>query len=124
MGGRGTYAAGNNVAYTYMTTEKIEDVKVLKGVGAKHDLPMESHSSEAYIKIDDKGIFKRLRVYEKNHLAKLDIDYHLENGKMELHYHTFEYGSRYKNGMRRTPGKPATTEMVEKYKKYFKGVNL
>ena len=28
MGGRGTFAAGKNVAYTYETVDKIEGVKV------------------------------------------------------------------------------------------------
>ena len=30
MGGRGTFAAGKNVAYTYETVGKIEGVKVLE----------------------------------------------------------------------------------------------
>ena len=30
MGGRGTYASGNNVSYTYETVGKIEGVKVLQ----------------------------------------------------------------------------------------------
>jgi hypothetical protein len=34
MGGRGTYAAGNNVPYTYETVGKIEGVKVLQGLTA------------------------------------------------------------------------------------------
>ena len=38
MGGRGTYAVGNNVDYTYKTVDKIEGVKVLKGTENLHDL--------------------------------------------------------------------------------------
>ena len=30
MGGRGTFAAGNNVAYTYETVGKIEGIKVME----------------------------------------------------------------------------------------------
>ena len=40
MGGRGTFASGNNVAYSYETVGKIEGVKVLQGLGQKHDLPV------------------------------------------------------------------------------------
>ena len=40
MGGRGTYAVGNNVDYTYKTVDKIEGVKVLKGTENLHDLPL------------------------------------------------------------------------------------
>lgn len=36
MGGRGTFAIGNIVAYTYSTTGKIEGVKVLTGLNGKH----------------------------------------------------------------------------------------
>lgn len=33
MGGRGTYASGNAVPYTYETIGKIEGVKILQGIG-------------------------------------------------------------------------------------------
>ena len=49
MGGRGTFASGNSVAYNYETVGKIEGVKVLKGTSDKHSLPEEAHSSDAYI---------------------------------------------------------------------------
>ena len=39
MGGRGTFASGNNVAYSYETVGKIEGVKVLKGIAGKHSYP-------------------------------------------------------------------------------------
>ena len=47
MGGRGTFASGKNVAYSYETVGKIEGVKVLKGIGQARGLPVESHSSNA-----------------------------------------------------------------------------
>ena len=45
MGGRGPFASGNTVAYTYVTIEKIEGIKVLKGLNGKHGLPEKTHSS-------------------------------------------------------------------------------
>ena len=33
MGGRGTYAAGKNVPFTYETIGTVEGVKVLRGIG-------------------------------------------------------------------------------------------
>ena len=51
MGGRGTFAAGRNVDFTYKTVGTIEGVKVLEGMYGKHALPEESHSSKAYIKL-------------------------------------------------------------------------
>ena len=44
MGGRGTFAFGNMVAYTYQTTGTISGVKVLSGLNGKHGLPEEAHS--------------------------------------------------------------------------------
>lgn len=52
MGGRGTFAAGNPVPYSYKKVEEIEGVKVLTGINGKHALPESSHSSNAYIKLD------------------------------------------------------------------------
>ena len=47
MGGRGTFASGNNVAYTYKTVGKINGVKVLQPQNSNNalKLPEESHSS-------------------------------------------------------------------------------
>lgn len=58
MGGRGTFAAGNIVAYVYRTVGKIEGVKVLVGLNGKHGLPEEAHSSRAYIKLKPDGTFR------------------------------------------------------------------
>lgn len=62
MGGRGTYAIGNNVKYQYETVDKIDGIKVLKGKegSGKHGLPEESHSSEAYISRNPNGKVRQL----------------------------------------------------------------
>lgn len=78
MGGRGTFASGNSVAYTYETVDKIEGVKVLQGLNGKHNLPEESHSSKAYILTDKNGNFIRYREFKQDHTSKFDIDYHPE----------------------------------------------
>ncbi len=75
MGGRGTFAAGNNVAYTYEVDTtfsadgKINGVKILKGVdgSGKHGLPEEAHSSNAYIKLKPDGTFHEMRIYDEDH---------------------------------------------------------
>ena len=129
MGGRGTFAAGNNVDYRYNTVDKIAGVKVLEGLGTIHTLPMESHSSEMYIRLNPDGTFRVLRVYSKDHLVRLEIAYHKEGNidplqKPVLHYHTYEYGSQFKNGMHRSKAMPITKELYDKFKKYLKGVEL
>ena len=68
MGGRGTFAAGNPVPYSYKTVETIDGVKVLQGTSGKHGLPESSHSSEAYIKQKPDGTFHEMRFYNKEHI--------------------------------------------------------
>ena len=59
MGGRGTFASGNQVPFTYKTIGFIEDAKILEGISSKyHKLPEEAHSSEKYIKLKRNKIKK------------------------------------------------------------------
>lgn len=121
MGGRGTFAAGNIVAYTYQTVGKIEGVKVLSGMNGKHGLPEEAHSSYAYIKLKPDGTFHEIRVYDKNHYLKFELAYHPEpkldpSRKPVLHFHEYD---RHFN---RTVAKKATKAMKKHFKKYLKGV--
>lgn len=132
MGGRGTFAAGNDVEYTYKTIGKIEDVKVLEGMGNNHGLPASSHNSEAYIKLKPDGTFHEMRFYDKSHILYLEIGYHNEksltgnNSVPVLHYHTYDASfSRSKEGSGgRSKAHYLTDEMKKKYKKYFKGVTI
>ncbi|MCM1277336.1 MAG: hypothetical protein NC299_18585 [Lachnospiraceae bacterium] len=124
MGGRGTYAAGNNVAYTYKTVGMVEGVKVLQKVDnkASHGLPEESHSSSAYIMLNKDGDFRMYREYDENHYLRFEIDYHPEKSidplrKPVLHVH--EYNPD--DFTNRKP-RPLTQEEYNKYKKYFKGL--
>lgn len=97
MGGRGTFAAGRNVEYTYEKVGEIEGVKVLfgkKGTGL-HDLPAESHSSNMYIKLHKDGTLNMLRIYDKDHYLVTEIGYHPEpsltgNHEPVLHVHYYD----------------------------------
>jgi len=117
MGGRGTFAIGNNVEYQYETIDKIEGIKVLKGKEGtgKHGLPEESHLSEAYISINANGKVKQIRFYNENHTAKVDYDFSMHQGKVFLHAHD------YKNG-ERLPARALTKEELHRIKKYFGGI--
>ncbi len=121
MGGRGTYAVGNNVGYTYKTVGKIDGIKVLKGIGDLHDLPIEAHSSFAYIKLKENGEFSMMRFYDKNHYLIKEIAYHPEkyldrSRKPILHVHEYKAGD-----LTNRPNRLLTKEEYEKYKKYFGG---
>ena len=125
MGGRGTFASGNNVTYSYETVGKIEGVKILQPIDPSKSfkLPEESHSSGSYIVLDKAGIFRQYREYNAKQLPTFEIGYHFEqglskHGEAVFHYH--EYSSP---GIEhRGKAQPITPEMFKKYKKYFKGV--
>lgn len=122
MGGRGTFASGKQVGYTYEAIGQIEGVKVLKGSGLLHNLPEEAHSSKAYIKVDGKGNFVRYREYNADKTSNFDIDYHIEpkitGNRVERVFHIHFYNQ---NGKRDDVGRTLTPEEMSRYKKYFKG---
>ncbi len=124
MGGRGTFASGNSVAYSYETVGKIEGVKVLKGIGGKHSLPEEAHSSSAYIKLKPDGTFHEMRIYDKDHYLVAEIAYHAEykftgnNHEPILHIHEYD-----RNNFDDRPSRRLTKEEYDRYKKYFKGIS-
>lgn len=112
MGGRGTFASGNNAAYTYETIGKIGGIKILKGMPGKHGLPEEAHSSNSYISLHPNGSVKQLRIYHSNHTAKTDIEFSMHRGRMTLHAHD------YVNGVRQSP-RDLTSEEIKQYRKLF-----
>ena len=114
MGGRNTFASGNNVAYTYETVGKIEGVKVLQGKYGKHGLPEEAHSSSAYIALNHNGTVRQIRLYNSNLTAKTDIEFSTHQGQVTLHAHD------YKNGVRQ-PARKLTNEEKKEYFRYFGG---
>jgi hypothetical protein len=123
MGGRGTFAIGNMVAYTYETIGFIEGIKILSGLNGKHGLPEEAHSSHAYIKLKKDGTFHEMRVYDKDHYLKFEIAYHPEpsldkSRKPVLHYHVYDRSFHRSSAMKMS--KP----MKKHFKKYLKGVTV
>ena len=122
MGGRGTFAIGNNVAYTYEKVGEIEGVKVLfgkEGTGL-HDLPAEAHSSNMYIKLYKDGTLNMLRIYGDDHYLQAEIAYHPEpdltgNHSSVLHIHYYDHD------FKRTDAAYLDRATFEKYQKYLIG---
>ena len=126
MGGRGTFAVGNPVPYSYQTIGTIEGVKVLVGVGGKHSLPEEAHSSSAYIKLKPDGTFHEMRIYYKDHYLVKEIAYHPEPGlnggnRRDNVLHIHEY--KRDNFKDRAP-RLLTADEIKQFKKYLRGVKL
>lgn len=123
MGGRGTYSKGKKSEIHYKNVGVIEGVKVLQKIGiGKNDLPPDSHSSKAYIRLNHDGKFLQYREYNENKTWKFDIDYHSENkltGNQKAVFHIHEF-----DDTKIKPRKDArllTKEEFEKYKKFFIG---
>ena len=128
MGGRGTFASGNNVAYTYKTVGKINGVKVLQPQNSNNalKLPEESHSSTAYLLLDKTGVFRQYREYNDRHEVVLEIGYHNEpvlgqDKILHAHIHATPgiINHRSAQKIRLFRGDP----LYEKYKHLFKGVS-
>ncbi len=128
MGGRGTFASGKNVAYTYETVGKIADVKILEPINktASLKLPEESHTAgNKYVLLDSDGVFHQYREYNSNHEVVFEIGYHYEPslGKgdvLHVHIHSTPGVEGHKSAEKFmiSPGHP----IYEKYKKLFVGV--
>ncbi len=123
MGGRGTFASGNAVAYKYETVGTISNVKILEPINKKGSwkLPEEAHSSSAYVLLDKNGMFRVYREYDSNHHLKIEIAYHVEtsldkSGSKVLHIHTYD------KDFNRSKARLLTSKEYSKYKKYLKGV--
>lgn len=124
MGGRGTYAAGKSVDYTYETVGYIEGIKVLEKLnkGDSISLPEEAHNSNSYILLDHQGNFRMYREYDENHYLKYEIGYHPEKNidssrKPVLHVHEYK-----PDNFKDRKARSITDAEKEKYKKYFRGV--
>lgn len=125
MGGRGTFAIGNQVPFVYKKVDEIEGVKVLEGIAGKHGLPEEAHSSTAYIKLKPDGTFHEMRIYDEQHYLSMEIAYHPEpnlNGgnhsENVLHVHVYPQQDNFKL----RPAHRITKQEYETFKKFFKGI--
>lgn len=122
MGGRGTYALGNNVPYTYETVGYIDGIKVLQGLPGYKGLPIEAHSSSAYIQLHPDGTFRMLREYDSDHYLIREIAYHPEpklsgNHAPVLHIHEYQ-----RDNFQDRKGRLLTEAEKTKYRRFFKGV--
>ena len=119
MGGRNTYAAGKDVPFTYRTVGIFHGIKVLEGIGGKHNLPEEAHSSLAYAKLHKDGNLQMLRFYDKDKYLVLEIGYHPEpkltgHGRHVYHIHEYTPGN-----FDSRPQRLFTQADIEKYGKYL-----
>ena len=123
MGGRGTFASGNNVSFRWETVDVFNGIKVLDLIDKKlsKKLPEESHSSNAYLLLDKNGKFYQYREYNDKHNLVFEIGYHYEK-KVSKHgpvLHVHEYSNDFKSRTTRS----ITLNEYNKYKDLFKGVN-
>jgi hypothetical protein len=121
MGGRITFASSKTVDYVYKTVGYREGVKILIGTANRHQLPEESHTSTAYIKLQPNGDFSMMRIYDENHYLRIEIGFHREpdldkSYKPILHIHEQAPDDFAHRGKRLL-----TQEEYNKYRKYLGG---
>lgn len=114
MGGSKNFAEKGEFKYKSVGT--IYGIKILVGVNGEHNLPMFSGKSVAYLRVDDKGRPRTIRVFQNQEAAK-DIDWMHGHGKFkegEIHVHEI------KNKKRTEPREPTTKErmLAEKVRQY------
>ena len=118
MGGRHTFASGNQVPFRWKTVGLFQGVKVLEGTGGLHKLPEEAHSSDAYVQLFPDGNMQMLRFYDKDHFLTVEIGFHPEpklTGHRRHVYHIHEYGRDFTSRSIRL----FTPEDLVKYGKYL-----
>jgi len=98
----------------YETVNKIDGIKVLKGLNGKHALPEESHSSSSYIALNQNQTVRQIRLYNSDLTAKTDIEFSVHQGKLLLHAHDYIDGIR-------QPARELTEKEHELYDKFFGG---
>ncbi len=130
MGGRGTFAVGNTVEYTYETVGNIDGIKILQPMDKTKSfkLPEESHTAgTSYVLLDKNGTFHQFRKYDENHMIILEIGYHVDaslgKGKiLHAHIHNIPGVEGHSNAKKYIIG-PGNF-YYEKYKSLFNGVKL
>lgn len=119
MGGRGTYATGNmSHPFTYRTVGRFHGIKVLEGLGGRHNLPEEAHSSSAYAKLYKDGNLQMLRFYDKDKRLVLEIGYHPEP-RLTGHRGDVYHIHTYTHDFRRSEARLLTHEEIARYGKYM-----
>lgn len=133
MSSRGSKTKNGHVTtneYQLKDDKMVYDAKVLIGATKQqHGLPDYSHSPNSkYIKENQDGSFREMRIYDSSGFLVLEIGYHVEpnlTGNRHdkvLHFHTFD------SDLKRTlGGRVSSTEnddVYEKYRKYLKEYKL
>ena len=118
MGGRHTYAFGNDVPFVYKTAGVFHGVKILEGTGGKHGLPEEAHTSEAYAKLARDGNLLMLRFYDKDKFLTTEIGFHAEP-KLTGHRRPVYHIHFYDRDFNRTPARLLAPEEIKKYERFF-----
>lgn len=121
MGGRGTYASGNNVLYTYETVGYVDGVKVLQGMPGYKGLPVEAHSSSAYIQLHPDGSFKMMREFDADHYLTKEIAYHPEP-KLSGHYKPVLHVHEYSRDFHTRTIRLLTDDELHKYRRFLRGI--
>ena len=116
--GAHTSSVMENIPEGWHATGSLYDIPILRpNSEGSLSLPRNSKiPNVSYLLYGKNGAFKQLRIFGEDNKPKMDIDYHIKNGKMSLHKHIYIDGVRQKEHIDLTP-----TE-YDTYKKFIERV--
>lgn len=123
MGGRGGFleSGGFSTPAQWHTINYVDGIKVLalKNGSKVTSLPERSNTpGTSYLAYYPDGTFSKLRIFKGDRFPYLDINYGTDNGRVYLHYHTYDSKGNRNPAVQLYKG----SELYEKYKHFFKGV--
>ena len=116
MGGRGASSGGRRgrAPHGYKTVRKVHGISVIKCSDPQGNiLPRRAKANSLYLGMNNRGIVKQLRVYDKKGNVKKDIDWqHAFDGHPvgTVHIHRWKNGEREKNTRPRQDRKLGNTD--------------
>lgn len=119
-GTKGANDSMENIPKGWHATGILYDIPILRPDNPNQSLSLLRLSKIpciSYLLYGRNGVFKQLRIFGSDNKPAMDIDYHIKDGSMSLHKHT------YINGVRQPEHIELTDEEYTKYKKFLeKGV--
>ena len=116
--GSKTSSAMENIPKGWHATGSLYGIPILRPDSkGSNNLPRNSEvPNVSYLLYGKNGVFKQMRIFGDDNKPKMDIDYHIRDGKMSLHKHIYIDGVRQKEHI------DLTATEYDNYKKFIEKV--
>ena len=111
-------SAMENIPKGWHATGSLYGILILRPDSkGSNNLPRNSEvPNVSYLLYGKNGVFKQMRIFGDDNKPKMDIDYHIRDGKMSLHKHIYIDGVRQKEHI------DLTSTEYDNYKKFIEKV--